>query len=219
MAIRRSLSAPAGGFERGCKPGQAHRRSRICSNIAGYDRRMAPEYRRGSHHRVDRASNIRKQDRATVAWKREVSAGWKFSGDAQKWLPVLAAAEMRHGIPTDLLARIAFQESSFRPGVISGAIKSKPGAVGIMQLLPKYNPGAGVDPVADIDRAGTVLDALYRRFRDWQEAVAAYNWGEGNEHHAYVEHGSYRLVDMPTETQNYVREVFADVPLQGALLA
>lgn len=137
---------------------------------------------------------------------------------AALWLPTLAKAEIRHGIPTDLLARIAFQESSFRAGVISGAIKSKPGAVGIMQLMPQFFPGAGVDPVKDIDAAATFLVGLYRRFRDWQEAVAAYNWGAGNEHHAYVEHGAYRLCDMPTETQNYVRKVFADVPLAGALL-
>jgi soluble lytic murein transglycosylase-like protein len=145
-----------------------------------------------------------------------VSDAWKSGGG--QWLPLLAAAEVKHGIPTDLLARIAFQESSFRPGVISGAVKSKPGAVGIMQLLPKYFPGAGVSPAADINTAAAFLASLYRTFKDWQESVAAYNWGAGNEHHSYVEHGSYVLADMPTETQNYVRNVFADVPIQGALL-
>jgi soluble lytic murein transglycosylase-like protein len=147
-----------------------------------------------------------------------MSAGWKLAGVATLWLPTLAAAESKFAIPTDLLARIAFQESSFRPSVISGAVKSKPGAVGIMQLLPKYFPGAGVSPAADINMAAGFLSHLFHRFGDWQEAVAAYNWGEGSEHHSFVEHGAYILADMPIETQNYVREVFADVPIQGALL-
>lgn len=142
---------------------------------------------------------------------------WKVGGDI--WLPLLAAAELRYKIPTNLLARIAFQESSWRPGVISGAIKSSAGAVGLMQLMPQFNPRAGLNVEDDIATAAELLVSQYRRFDDWQEAVAAYNWGGGNEHHAYVEHGSYRLIDMPQQTQNYVKQVFADVPIQGALLA
>jgi soluble lytic murein transglycosylase-like protein len=154
-----------------------------------------------------------------------MSAGWRLAGVATLWLPALAAAEIQHEIPTDLLARVAFQESSFRPGVISGLIPSSVGALGIMQLLPKFyasvrvpTPFTGVDTRFQIDESARALVGHYRRFGDWQEAIAAYNWGEGNEHHAYVEHGSYRLIDMPKQTQDYVREVFADVPLQGALL-
>lgn len=148
-----------------------------------------------------------------------MSDAWKLAGQGPVYIPILNACEVRYAIPTDLLARIAFEESSFRPGVISGAIKSKPGAVGIMQLLPQYFPGAGINPAADIGVAAAFLASLYERFGDWQEAVAAYNWGAGNEHHSYIEHGSYILADMPTETQNYVRQVFADVPLPGALLS
>lgn len=155
-----------------------------------------------------------------------MSAGWRFAGVAPLWLPTLAAAEARHEIPTDLLARIAFQESTFRPGVINGVIPSSVGALGIMQLLPKFFasvrvpvPFTNANTIAQIDQAAQFLAGLYKRFDDYQEAVAAYNWGAGNEHHSYIEHGSYILADMPIQTQNYVKQVFADVPLQGALLS
>ena len=141
---------------------------------------------------------------------------WKSLG--AQYLPLLHAAEDKYALPRDLLARIAFQESHFRPGIISGAIKSPVGAVGIMQLMPQFFPGAGADPAKDIDTAGRFLAKLYERFKDWQVAVAAYNWGQGNVHHEGVRDGDFVLADMPTETQNYVKQVFGDVPLMGALL-
>lgn len=131
----------------------------------------------------------------------------------------LSAAEVQYKIPTDLLARIAYQESSFRPGVISGAIKSSANCIGLMQLNPVYYPHAGESAIADIQSAAELLVSLFDRFKDWQVSVAAYNWGGGNVHHEYAKDADkYVLGDMPTQTQNYVRDVFADVPLPGALL-
>lgn len=151
---------------------------------------------------------------------------WKSAGMAALWLPSLAAAEIQYRIPKDLLARMAFEESSFRAGVINGVIPSDVGALGILQLLPQYfasvrvpKPFSLAATKAQIAEGAQFLAGLYRRFGDWQESCAAYNWGAGNEHHSFVEHGSYRLIDMPTQTQGYVREIFADVPLPGALLA
>lgn len=150
---------------------------------------------------------------------------WKSTGMAALWLPSLAAAEIRYHIPKDLLARMAFEESSFRAGVINGAIPSEDGALGIMQMLPQYfasvrapKPFALAVTQAQILEAANFVASLYKRFGDWTEVVAAYNWGAGNEHHSFIEHGSYRLADMPIQTQNYVRQIFADVPIQGALL-
>lgn len=154
-----------------------------------------------------------------------MNGSWKSVGDGAKWLPVLNDAENNLQIPADLLARMAFQESSFRPEVIKGLIPSSCGALGILQLRPRFfksalqpTPFSYVATLSQIAEASRFLKGLYGRFKDWQEAVAAYNWGEGNEHHSYVEHGSYILADMPAQTQNYVREVFADVPIKGALL-
>lgn len=150
---------------------------------------------------------------------------WTTAGDGHIWVAPLNVVEELNHFPTNLLARIAFQESSFRPGVISGAIPSSVGALGLMQLMPQFFasvrapvPFQVPDTLSQMHEAAGLLKSLYARFGDWQEAVAAYNWGGGNVHHEYVEHGSYLLADMPAQTQDYVREVFADVPIQGALL-
>jgi soluble lytic murein transglycosylase-like protein len=155
-----------------------------------------------------------------------VIAGWQSQGDGPAWAAALGVAEQQNGFPTGLLARIAYQESTFRPGVISGLIPSSCGALGLMQLMPQFFssvrvavPFTSADTNAQVGQAAALLKAQYARFGDWQEAVAAYNWGGGSLHHDYVVHGQYALADMPTQTQNYVREVFADVPIQGALLA
>src|ERR1700733_3625390 len=148
-----------------------------------------------------------------------MSDAWKSAGQAQVYMHALNAAEDQYAIPTDLLARIAYQESSFRPSVISCAVKSSAGCLGLMQLNPMYYPHAGESAVADIQSAAQLLVANHDRFKDWQVAVAAYNWGGGNVHHEYAKDADkYVLADMPTQTQDYVRQVFADVPLQGALL-
>lgn len=144
---------------------------------------------------------------------------WQSENDGPEWMPTLNATEVKYGIPHDLLGRIAYQESHFRPDIISGATRSAAGAVGIMQLLPQYFPGAGDNPANDIERAGQFLGSLYRRFGDWQVAVAAYNWGGGNVHHEFtVDADTYVLADMPKETRNYVTQIAADVPIPGVLV-
>jgi len=147
-------------------------------------------------------------------------AMWKQSARASKWLPALRAAEVAHGIPTDLLARIAYQESSWRPEVIDGTVSSGPGALGLMQLMPQYFSSVRVpvpftdgDTAAQIEQAATELARLYRVFGDWQLAVAAYDWGQGD-----VSDYLAGTKDMPTETQNYVAHVFSDVPVPGSLV-
>ena len=141
------------------------------------------------------------------------------ANDAALWIPALNAAEAQYGIPHNLLARVAFEESSFLPEIISGAERSSANCVGIMQLNPVYYPNAGQSPDNDIETAAKLLKSLYDRFGDWQVAVAAYNWGGGNVHHEFVAAAdTYILADMPAETQNYVRQIVGDVPVPGALV-
>lgn len=142
-------------------------------------------------------------------------ADWRQVEEGPRWIPYLLRIESSLGIPQYLLARMAFQESSFREEVIRGAKASAPGALGIMQLMPKYFdcvraaiPYTDDDVRAQILRAGQYLVSLYERFNDWAEALAAYNFGPGNEE-AYLEH---RLVKLPKETVDYVTEILADVP-------
>lgn len=137
---------------------------------------------------------------------------WKTGGEA--YLATIAAAEDSYALPTDLLARIAYQECSWRPGVIDGSVKSPAGAVGMMQLMPQFFPGAGEDWQRDVTTAAQYLSRLHSQFSDWQLAVAAYNWGPGN----VVKYRADPSMGLPPETSDYVIDVFSDVPLPGAIL-
>src|SRR5579885_396927 len=63
---------------------------------------------------------------------------WQNVENGPIWVPVINQTEASLGIPKNLLARIAYQESRFRPDVIDGTTPSSAGALGIMQLEPKY---------------------------------------------------------------------------------
>jgi soluble lytic murein transglycosylase-like protein len=150
-------------------------------------------------------------------WENAVNTispgAWMTAGEGPTYHPTFAVVESNNGIPTNLLYRIGYQESHFRSDIIDGSTVSPAGAVGIMQLMPQFFPGAGQDPQADIATAGAYLAKLYGEFNDWQLATAAYNDGPGNIN-SYLA-GSKTL---PLETQNYVADVFADVPVQGSLI-
>lgn len=117
-------------------------------------------------------------------------------------LQTIAATETQLGIPAGLLARVAEQESHFRPDIISGKTKSSRGAVGLMQLMPQYFPGAGQSPERDIATAGKELIRLHQVFGDWTKAVAAYNDGEGN-----IKRVLAGKKQLPEETRKYLAAV------------
>lgn len=66
-------------------------------------------------------------------------------------------------------------------------VRSPVGAEGITQLMPKTasNPGYGIKPVQDKSegeylRVGKeYLQAMYKKYGDWEQALAAYNAGTG----------------------------------------
>lgn len=143
-----------------------------------------------------------------------VSEDWEDSTNGQLWAPVLAAAEEANGIPTGLLSRIAYQESSFSTSIINGTQSSSAGALGIMQLEPEYFstvqvpvPFSAADTTAQISQAAAFLASLYSQFGNWTQAVAAYNAGAGTIQSVLA--GSAQL---PTETANYIADVSASLP-------
>lgn len=145
-------------------------------------------------------------------------AAWQQSQNAKKWIPVIHAAENKYGIPPDLLARMAYQESHFRDDIIQGTTGSGVGAMGILQLMPASFPNLNLTPPFDdqdttdqINAAAAYLAQQYRTFGDWGLALAAYNAGPGN---------VKKYGDIPpfAETQNYVSQILADVPVPGASL-
>jgi Transglycosylase SLT domain len=138
---------------------------------------------------------------------------WKSGAAASMWIPVLNAAEAKNDIPHDLLARQCFEESGFNPEATNPS-----GAVGIMQLLKEYFPNAGKDPVADIESAAEYLASLFKRFNDWQLALAGYDWGPTILAKTIKKlKGNITLVNLPPETSKYVSQIITDVPVQGIL--
>lgn len=138
--------------------------------------------------------------------------GWQQAGSGPQWVPVLNAAEQSFGLPQNLLARIAYQESSFIESIIRGIRKSGAGAMGIMQMMPQYFqsvnapvPYSDTDVQAQINEAAQQMVSLYNSTQDWGLALAAYNAGLGNVQ-------KYGGIPPFAETQNYVSKILADLP-------
>ncbi|WGL51957.1 transglycosylase SLT domain-containing protein [Nocardioides sp. BP30] len=123
-------------------------------------------------------------------------------GSATPYASVINAAAARTGVPADLIAAVAKQESGFNASAVSRA-----GAEGIMQLMPATAKGLGVtdplDATQSINGGADYLASLLKRFGGSTTlAVAAYNAGPG----AVLKYGG---VPPYAETQSYVRNVLA----------
>lgn len=126
----------------------------------------------------------------------------------------IAKAEIEHGIPQSLLARTLYQESRFKPDIISGKVKSPTGAIGIAQFEPATAADLGVDPrdpFAAIDAAAEYLRAQFDKFGTWSGALMAYNWGSGNVRSFQRTGKGAKGQPLPLETQNYVTQILGDV--------
>lgn len=137
---------------------------------------------------------------------------WIIPEAGKQWLPYLVDAERRYHLPSGLLQRVAYQESRFRPDIISGETVSSAGAQGIMQIVPKWHPDVNpLNPVDAIYYAGGYLADLYKKYKDWKLALAAYNWGPGNVDNALRSPYSNWMDALPAETYNYVTDISKDV--------
>ena len=121
---------------------------------------------------------------------------------AAPFLAAFRASELKYGLPPDLLNRVAYQESRYNPDALSPV-----GATGIMQFMPATAVEFGIDPTdpfQSIDAAGKYLSQLYRQFKSWPIAIAAYNWGPGNMKKHLVKHGRLNIAALPDETRKYL---------------
>lgn len=112
-----------------------------------------------------------------------------------------------NGIPPNVLYKLLWTESRFRPDIIDGRTRSPTGALGIAQFMPATavqelgSVQAALDPARAIPGAARYLAKLRNQFGgDLTQAVAAYNWGQGN-----VKRKG--LASAPKETVNYVLSV------------
>lgn len=111
-----------------------------------------------------------------------------------------------YGIPENLFLNLIEAESNFNPKAVSSK-----GAEGLCQLMPNTAKALEVRDVFNVDenlKAGaSYLSTLYRKYRDWKLALAAYNAGS-------TAVDRYGAVPPYRETQNYVRKVLNDRKFQ-----
>jgi soluble lytic murein transglycosylase-like protein len=177
--------------------------------------------------RRDDPATAAAESTAVAAFVDPLRAMFASAGDGMRaiWTPPAAAAPYlerianvseARGVPADLLARLIYQETRFRPDIIDGTTRSAAGAIGIGQFLPATAAELELDPLdtdAAIDGIAVYLSRLRDRFGSWAEALAAYNWGQGN-WQAYRDTGrGARGQARPKENIDYVAQIGADVAL------
>jgi membrane-bound lytic murein transglycosylase D len=125
----------------------------------------------------------------------------------------------QRGMPLEI-ALLPMIESAFNPVAMSSARAS-----GIWQFIPSTGRHYGLqqnfwfdsrrDVIAATDKALDYLQKLFGDFGDWQLALAAYNWGEGNVARGLQRSQArglpldYVSLAMPDETRNYLPKLQA----------
>jgi hypothetical protein len=96
-------------------------------------------------------------------------------------LNTMTKVEHFYSMPQWMLVELAYVESRYKKEVINCSVKSEKGAMGLMQIIPKYHPNVNPCNVnMSIVYAGFYLNKLYERFGTWHDALMAYNWGPTN---------------------------------------
>jgi hypothetical protein len=112
-------------------------------------------------------------------------------------------AESAHSneLPLPFFIRLLFQESGFKPDVVSRA-----GAQGIAQFMPETAATVGLnnpfDPIEAIAASARLLGDLVRQFGNPGLAAAAYNAGPRRIQNWLAKKGK-----LPEETQHYVKTI------------
>jgi soluble lytic murein transglycosylase-like protein len=113
----------------------------------------------------------------------------------------LTQAAKENDVPATFFIRLLFQESRFKPGVVSSA-----GALGIAQFMPETSASMGVqnpfDPVQAIPASARLLRELIAQFGNLGLAAAAYNAGPKR-----IQDWLTKKTTLPAETKGYVRTV------------
>jgi membrane-bound lytic murein transglycosylase D len=138
---------------------------------------------------------------------------------SRRYLYYIVVEVEQRGMPLEI-ALLPMVESAFNPNAMSVSRAS-----GIWQFMPSTGTHYGLkqnfwfdsrrDVVAATEGALNYLQKLYADFNDWQLALAAYNWGEGNvaravaKNQAANQRADYASIKMPDETRNYLPKLQA----------
>jgi Transglycosylase SLT domain len=119
----------------------------------------------------------------------------------QEICDTLAEAAHSNHLPTPFFIRLLFQESRFKPEVVSHA-----GAEGIAQFMPETSADMGVrnpfDPLQAIPASARLLRTLFQQFGNLGLAAAAYNAGPKR-----IQDWLAKKGPLPQETQGYVKTI------------
>jgi len=138
---------------------------------------------------------------------------------SRRYLYYIVVEVEKRGMPLEI-ALLPMVESAFNPTALSSSR-----AAGIWQFMPSTGTHYGLkqnfwfdsrrDVIAATNGALTYLQKLHAQFNDWQLALAAYNWGEGNVARAVERNRKaglpidYASLAMPDETRNYLPKLQA----------
>jgi hypothetical protein len=111
----------------------------------------------------------------------------------------LTKAAAMNNLPVPFFIRLLFQESGFKPDMVSSA-----GAQGVAQFMPETAASVGLnnpfDPLEAIPASARLLRNLFEQFGNLGLAAAAYNAGPKRISAWLASKGK-----LPQETQGYVR--------------
>ena len=138
---------------------------------------------------------------------------------SRRYLYYIVVEVEKRGMPLEI-ALLPMVESAYNPIALSTAR-----AAGIWQFMPGTGKDYGMkqnfwfdsrrDVIAATDGALAYLQKLHAQFNDWQLALAAYNWGEGNVARAIERNQragkpiDYWSLPLPEETRNYLPKLQA----------
>lgn len=134
-----------------------------------------------------------------------------------KWDTAFSAAERKYGLPAGVLKGVAGAESNFGAKRLSPA-----GAKGLMQIMPGTFSDAGKDDNVDIDKAGQILGASYKKYHKMygnqtalRLALTEYNAGTGKLHNAItgkIDPRTHVPTVLKPESQQYAARVASFTP-------
>jgi hypothetical protein len=128
--------------------------------------------------------------------ERRARGGHKYEG-------MVAAEAERIGLDPNIAIHALYKETGNLKNPESA--RSRAGALGVMQLMPKTAKELGVDPLIPEEniRGGVMyLKQMYDKYQDPTLALAAYNAGPGRVDRALK--SGQGIASLPRETQNYV---------------
>jgi hypothetical protein len=121
---------------------------------------------------------------------------------SHKYEDLVLAEAQRQGLDPNLARHVLYKETGNLANPESA--KSRAGAIGVMQLMPKTAKMLGVDPMdpeQNIRGGVTYLKQMYDKYNDPMLAAAAYNAGPGRLDKALKGQG---IQALPRETRMYI---------------